>query len=124
MITRENYGEEHIRQLQQKSRKDPQFIERALYALGLLEALKQTGMDFIFKGGSCLMILLPQVMRLSTDIDIIVSPGTDVRGFIERASALTQPDLKILAKMKKAQPLQYAYLVKADRLLGEYRTSI
>lgn len=88
MITRENYGEEHIRQLQQKSRKDPQFIERALYALGLLEALKQTGMDFIFKGGSCLMILLPQVMRLSTDIDIIVSPGTDVRGFIERASVI------------------------------------
>lgn len=88
MITRENYGEEHIRQLQLQSRKDPQLIERALYALGLLEALKQTGMDFIFKGGSCLMILLPQVMRLSTDIDIIVSPGTDVRGFIERASVI------------------------------------
>lgn len=38
--------------------------------------------------------------------------------------SLIQPDLTILAKMKKAQPLQYAYLVKADRLLGEYRTSI
>ena len=30
---RENYGEEHIRELQSKSRKDPQLIERALYAL-------------------------------------------------------------------------------------------
>ena len=52
MIIRENYGEEHIRELQGKSRKDPQLIERALYALGLLEALTQTGMKFIFKGGS------------------------------------------------------------------------
>lgn len=88
MIIKENYGEEHIRQLQMQSRKDPQLIERALYALGLLEALKQAGMDFIFKGGSCLMILLPQVMRLSTDIDIIVAPGTDVETYIEKASRI------------------------------------
>ena len=38
MIIRENYGEEHIRELQTKSRRNPQLIERALYALGLLEA--------------------------------------------------------------------------------------
>ena len=56
MIIRENYGEEHIRELQNISRKDPQLIERALYALGLLEALTQTGMRFIFKGGSCLTV--------------------------------------------------------------------
>jgi len=88
MITRENYDEKHIRQLQQQSRKDPQLIERALYALGLLEALTRSGMEFIFKGGSCLMILLPKVMRLSTDIDIVVEPGTDIRGFIEKASVI------------------------------------
>lgn len=88
MIIKENYGEEHIRQLQTQSRKDPQLIERALYALGLLETLKQTGMGFIFKGGSCLMILLPQVMRLSTDIDIIVAPVTDVESYIEKASRI------------------------------------
>ena len=72
MIIRENYEEEHIRELQNQSRKDPQLIERSLYALGLLEALKQTGLKFIFKGGSCLMLLLPRLMRLSTDIDIMV----------------------------------------------------
>ena len=88
MIIRENYGEDHIRELQSKSRKDPQLIERALYALGLLEALAQTGMEFIFKGGSCLMLLLPHLMRLSTDIDIIVDPGTDVKEFIERAAEI------------------------------------
>ena len=34
---------------------------------------------------------------------------------------LKQADLQSLTRMKKAQPLQYAYLVKADRLLGDYR---
>ena len=82
MIIRENYEEEHIRELQSKSRRDPQLIERALYAMGLLEALTKTGMKFIFKGGSCLMVLLPRLMRLSTDIDIIVDPGTDVKEYI------------------------------------------
>lgn len=79
MISKDNYGEDHIKQLQLKSRKDPQLIERALYALGLLEALRLTEMEFIFKGGSCLMLLIPQVMRLSTDIDIIVTPGDRYR---------------------------------------------
>ena len=88
MIIRENYEEKHIRALQQKSQKDPQLIERALYALGLLEALAQTGMRFVFKGGSSLMLLLPRFMRLSTDIDIIVDPGTDVKEFIERAAKI------------------------------------
>jgi len=88
MIIRENYEEEHIRELQSKSRRDPQLIERALYAMGLIEALTKTGMKFIFKGGSCLMVLLPRLMRLSTDIDIIVDPGTDVKEYIEKAAEI------------------------------------
>lgn len=214
MIIRDNYGEDHIKCLMDKSHKDPQLIERALYALGLLEALAQTGLEFIFKGGSCLMLILPRIMRLSTDIDIVVSPGTDVQLYIERAAEifpfvsyeeqirfgrnniqkkhfkftyyspvrhddyteyiegirgvethifsdkftgetasyrasniiymasclltetpyefiddyrkytdepLIQEDLRMLSKMRKAQPLQYAYLVKADKLLTKFR---
>ena len=56
MITKENYSEEHIRAIQASSRRDPGLIERSLYAMGLLEALRLSGMDFIFKGGSCLML--------------------------------------------------------------------
>ena len=40
-------------------------------------------------------------------------------GYINES--LTQSDLKVLTKMRKAQPIQYAYLVKADRLLGKCR---
>mgnify|MGYP001676504461 FL=1 len=50
------------------------------------------------------------------------TPYEAVEGFDEYVKeSLIQPDLKILSKMKKAQPVQYAYLVKADRLLSEYR---
>ena len=86
MISRENYKEAHIRELQASSKGDPGIIERTLYAFGLLEALRQVGMDFIFKGGTSLLLLLPKPRRLSTDIDIVVDPGTDVDGFIEKAS--------------------------------------
>lgn len=86
MISRENYKEAHIRELQASSKGDPGLIERTLYAFGLLEALRQVGMDFIFKGGTSLLLLLPKPRRLSTDIDIVVDPGTDVDGFIEKAS--------------------------------------
>ena len=74
MLRQENFSEEHIRKLQKNSRRDPVLIERAVYAFGLLEALARVGMPFIFKGGTCLMLLLDHPQRLSTDIDIIVEP--------------------------------------------------
>ena len=39
MILKENYEEQHIRELQAASKGDPVLIERTLYAFGLLEAL-------------------------------------------------------------------------------------
>lgn len=88
MLTRENFTEERIRELQGKSKRDPALIERTVYAFGLLEAIARVKMPFIFKGGTCLMLLLNQPQRLSTDIDIIVEPGTDVEDYIERASTI------------------------------------
>lgn len=86
MILKENYEAQHIRDLQAASKGDPGLIERTLYALGLLEALAAVGLDFIFKGGTSLLLLLPKPKRLSTDIDIVVNPGTDIADYIERAS--------------------------------------
>ncbi len=86
MLTKENFSKEHIRALQAESKKDPGLIERALYAFGLLQAITQVGLPFIFKGGTCLMLLLEHPMRLSTDIDIIVEPGINIEGYIEKAA--------------------------------------
>lgn len=88
MLTKDNFTEEHIRSLQSKSRRDPLLLERCVYAFGLLEAITRLGMPFVFKGGTSLMLLLEHPMRLSTDIDIIVRPGTDVDRYIEGAAKI------------------------------------
>ena len=86
MIKKETFTLEHINELRSRKSINLLLLERSIYALGLLEALARVGMPFIFKGGSCLMLLLESPRRLSTDIDIIVKPGTDVKSFIEEAS--------------------------------------
>lgn len=88
MIQPISFAEEHIRELQKNSKRDPVLLERAVYAFGLLEALVRVGMPFIFKGGTCLMLLMERPRRLSTDIDIIVKPGTDLDAFIEAAARI------------------------------------
>jgi len=88
VINKESFEEAHIRYLQEKSRRDPVLIERVIYAFGLLEALAKVKLPFIFKGGTCLMLLLKQPRRLSTDIDIIVEPGTDIEEYIRLASQI------------------------------------
>lgn len=46
MLKQENFRKEHIRELQNKSRRDPALLERAVYAFGLLEALARAGMPY------------------------------------------------------------------------------
>jgi len=88
MLSKDNFTEQHIRYLQDISKKDPAILERTVYAFGLLEALKRVDMPFVFKGGTSLMLLLKHPQRLSTDIDIVVPLGTDVDGYIDAASRL------------------------------------
>jgi hypothetical protein len=54
--------------------KDPNLMESMIFALYLLEQLKLTGIDFVFKGGTSLILLMPKPKRFSVDIDIIVNP--------------------------------------------------
>ena len=88
MIDQKIYDLDYIRGLQTRYKTDPGLLERVLYAFGLLEALAKVGMKFVFKGGSCIMLLLEHPARLSTDIDIIVDPGTDVDGYIDKAGTI------------------------------------
>ena len=88
MIDKRIYELNYIIELQKKYASDPALIERALYAFGLLEAIKSVGMPFCFKGGTSLMLILDKPARLSTDIDIMVEPETDVDSYIEKASRI------------------------------------
>lgn len=48
-------------------------LERQILAFYLLEKLIQTNVEFIFKGGTALILLLEETKRFSTDIDILIS---------------------------------------------------
>lgn len=49
---------------------DPVLLEKTIHAFALLDALAAHGLDFIFKGGTSLLLRLPRIRRLSIDVDI------------------------------------------------------
>ncbi len=51
---------------------DKILVEKAIRALLLLEGLVKTQFDFIFKGGSALMLMSDSPKRFSIDIDVIM----------------------------------------------------
>jgi predicted nucleotidyltransferase component of viral defense system len=46
-------------------------LERMIYAFELLGQITKVKNDFIFKGGTSLVLLIPEVKRLSIDIDVV-----------------------------------------------------
>ncbi|MDR0198643.1 MAG: nucleotidyl transferase AbiEii/AbiGii toxin family protein [Methanomassiliicoccaceae archaeon] len=88
MLRRSNFTPENIKRLQTETGRDPSLLERTVFAFGLLEALARVGLNFTFKGGTCLMLLLDRPRRISTDIDIIVEPGTNIDEFIKKAAEI------------------------------------
>ena len=54
-------------------RGDPKLIEKIIYAFALLEQLKLSGLDMIFKGGTSVFLMSNPPSRFSIDVDIIVS---------------------------------------------------
>ncbi len=57
MISPDSFHREHILELKKKIKgSDPGIIEKAIYALSLVEQLVNTPLDFVFKGGTCLIL--------------------------------------------------------------------
>ena len=50
---------------------DPALLEKTIHAFALLDALATLGLDFVFKGGTSLLLRLPHIRRLSIDADIL-----------------------------------------------------
>lgn len=74
MIKDKCFTEEWLDQFKkQKDHKriDKIILEKMIHALHLLERLKTNGLDFVFKGGTSLVLMLKEGNRFSIDIDII-----------------------------------------------------
>jgi predicted nucleotidyltransferase component of viral defense system len=56
---------------------DKILVEKVIRALLLLEGLAQSGLPFVFKGGTAVMLLQQTPRRFSIDIDILVPDKVD-----------------------------------------------
>jgi len=80
--------------------RQPQLLEKVYRALSLLEGLAELKLDFIFKGGTTVMLLLGKTERFSIDIDIIRREPFDLhilsdiavkKGFIDVSEQKRKP---------------------------------
>ena len=72
MIKIESSSKEWIEAVSKSKKADKILVEKVVRALMLLEGLAVSDLEFIFKGGTALMLLLDSSKRLSIDIDIIL----------------------------------------------------
>jgi hypothetical protein len=80
MISAQSHTSAWINQVRSNSLKtDPILIEKMIMAFTLLESLKLQGLDFIFKGGTSLALVLKKLQRFSIDIDIVISHEQDLQ---------------------------------------------
>jgi len=71
MIKEINLEKGYIRGKSQEIKADPLLVERTIFAFELLSQLVKVRIPLIFKGGTSLMILIPELKRISIDIDIV-----------------------------------------------------
>ena len=85
MISPQSYTREWILEIRETSPdKDPILIEKMILALSLVEQLQQQrGLNFVFKGGTSLLLLLGKPNRFSIDIDIVMDCKDPMDGFFD-----------------------------------------
>jgi hypothetical protein len=74
MIKQDSYSEEWLfshREKEGLQKINPPLVEKMIHALSLVEQLAMHGLNFVFKGGTSLVLLLEDAGRFSIDIDII-----------------------------------------------------
>ena len=71
MIKKTCIENEYIRKKSQEIKADPNLVERVIFAFELLSLLIKNKIPLIFKGGTSLMLLIPEIKRLSIDVDIV-----------------------------------------------------
>jgi hypothetical protein len=64
---------------------NPPLVEKMIHALSLVQHLKVLGLDFIFKGGTSLILLLEKASRFSIDVDIITKvPRPEIESLLDK----------------------------------------
>jgi hypothetical protein len=86
MITPKTFQSEWLEQLRGRHKNmHPNIAEKMILALTLVERLAQEPIPFVFKGGTCLVLLLGKARRFSVDVDIVTETSPE-----ELAAALSR----------------------------------
>ncbi|MDR2466676.1 MAG: nucleotidyl transferase AbiEii/AbiGii toxin family protein [Prevotellaceae bacterium] len=72
MTAQKSITKEWIEAVAKSKKADKILVEKVIRALILLEGLSESGLNYVFKGGTALMLLFNSDKRLSIDIDIVV----------------------------------------------------
>ncbi len=100
MIKPNSFSREWIDNLRNKKKKiDPTLCEKMIRALGLLEQLIVNKLEFVFKGGTSLILLIEEPQRFSIDIDINVQESKE--NLIEILDQINSTNLFKYYKEKK-----------------------
>ena len=98
---------------------DPTLIEKTIRAFALLGYIAQLEEDFIFKGGTSLLLHVPKIKRLSIDIDIIY--GDNIENFISKLSDI--PKSSNFTRFEEGVSRISSHLLK-DRFLVDSKAKI
>jgi hypothetical protein len=107
---------------------DKAILEKMIYALHLLERIKANGLDFIFKGGTSLVLLLEEGNRFSIDIDIICNiekePLENILNKVVETSNFKSYELDDHRSYKKGVPKAHYSFTFDSATKGKYSGTI
>ncbi len=85
MISKHSHSQEWVMRVRETAfGKDPILIEKMIMALTLLENLRSSGLDFVFKGGTALILLLKTPRRFSIDVDILLPDDQNLESHFQK----------------------------------------
>jgi hypothetical protein len=99
----------------QNNNADKILVEKLVRALKLLEGLVEENLDFVFKGGTSLMLLLESTKRLSIDIDIVIESKVDLEkpfANIVKKKGFTRVELQERGKSSNLDKAHYKLYYK------------
>jgi predicted nucleotidyltransferase component of viral defense system len=116
MISKETLQPEWIQKVSAENRKaDKILVEKVIRALLLLEGLGESGLPFVFKGGTAVMLLQKNPKRFSIDIDIIVPENTDFEALFAKfmeAKSLTRCEVQKRGTSSNIDKRHYKFFYK------------
>jgi predicted nucleotidyltransferase component of viral defense system len=117
MISQESLTAKWLDEVSKSNRHaDKILIEKVIRALMLLEGLALSGLPFIFKGGTALMLLMNSAKRLSIDIDIILTNKpeklTEFMNGVVMAKSFTRVELQHRIAKSRIEKAHYKFFYK------------